>query len=275
MEVKDVLKAVGLPENIENVEGIVKAVGEKYVVRDQAENDSDIRGRIMKHFAVEHDRIFTKEFGIDKADAEGKTTKELIKMGAAKVNERILELEQSAGKGSDEKVKGLTEKLEKTTLQFTQLKEANEKLLSEKAELQTGFESQLKNIKLDTAFDSAFTKITFPEGTHDFTKKGFKDAVRSKFKLDIDDSGSLNVTDKEGKQIMSKAQAGVFLNLEQVLDKELDEAGLKVKNNVGKSQVNFQQQNNSQNNSGQNNPANKTRTINPKAQQFAQENAGQ
>lgn len=274
MEVKEVLKAVGLPENIESVEGIVEAVGKKYVVRELVGDDPDVRGKFMKLFASEHDRVLIKEFGIDKSEAEGKTLKELIRMGATKVNDRVGELEKAAGKGNDEKLTDLQAQLEKASAQLGQYKEANQKLLTEKTELETGFTTKLKDIKLDTAFENTFGKLAFPEGTHDFTKKGFKDAFRSKYKLDLDEKGSLLITDHEGKQILSKTQAGVFLGLDQVLDKEQEEANLKIKNNMSKSQAVFNQQqtfNNNNGNNGNNNATGvKTRTINPRAQQLAE-----
>lgn len=268
LEVKDALKAMGLPENIEDIEGLVSAVGKKFVERDKALEDPDVRTKAYSSFSLEHSKTFLKEFGLDAAEVKDKTLKEIMKLGASKLTEKITELEGRAGQGNDEKVKELNSKMEKLTGQLNQFKTDNEKLINEKVELETNFNTKLKNIRVDDAFDKSFAKLSFVDGVHDYTKKGFSQDFRTKYKIDLDDHGNTVVTDSNGEPIKSKTKTGVYLSLDEVMDAELDAASLKKKNNMQQQRFETQKQPDAVNTRGNNQQPNQ-RAVNPRAQAHA------
>lgn len=267
LEPKEILTALGLPDTIDKVEDLVAASEKRFVVRDKAHEDEAVRNKLYGDISREHEGAFIKAFGIEKGEIEGKKFKEIIGIGAQKMTDKMKALEETAGKGNDEKVKELSGKLEKVTGQLNEYKGNVEKLINEKTELQNSYEGKLKGIKTATIYQAERQKLPFADGLPKAALVGFDAIINSKYKIDVDDKDNPIVTDINGKQIPNPKQTGVYLNLKEVLDMELEEQGLKKKNNLPAGQQSFQHQRTEtvQGNNGNNNRGNQSRSVNPRA----------
>lgn len=246
MELKDALKAIGLPEDLDSVEKIVEAHRTSYILKGEAHEDDAVVAKVSGKIFGELTTVAKREFGLESAEIKDKSIRDIIKLGAEKKNTLITSLEESVGKGSEEVISKLKAESEKFKGEAKQYKGDLEKLVGEKAELETGFNNKLKQFKLDNYFKDVLGKVPFSEGATEVAKIGFNTLFQSKYKLDVADDESVLVLDSKGQKIPNPKQTGTYLGLSEVLELEAKENGLLKQNNVNQKVVvvNHQQQQN-------------------------------
>lgn len=232
LELKTALEAAGLPTEIDSPEALVEAINKKFIVRDEAVKDAELEKKFYGKFANVHESALRKAFDLEETEIVGKPLKDVIKLSAEKVAQKMKEIEEAGGKGNDEKLNKLLEEHNKLKAQITDLSVVNTKLIQEKDQLASEYDGKIKSFKIDSEYKKAKAKLAFADGIPNAAKVGFDTIFNGKYKIDFDEKGATIVTDHEGKPIANPKKTGVYLGLEEVLDQELDAQSLKKKNNL-------------------------------------------
>lgn len=229
MEVQEVLKAVGLPEDIGTIEKIVEKHNSLFLPLADAHTDERVVEKITGKIFGGLTTAAKRQFGLTNEEIKDKKFEDIMAMGTEKLSKKIKDLEST---GSDEKVKNLTSELEKVKGQSQQYQTELEKVVKEKGDLETSFNTKLKEHKISGIVKEAKGKLSFADGVPEVARLGFDSLVASKYKIDLDEKENPIVTDLEGKRIKNPTKSGAFLSIDEVLDQELDGAKLKKKNNL-------------------------------------------
>lgn len=255
LEVKEVLKAFGLPEDIDSVEKAVEKHTAIYVPIDSADSDervvSKVSGRLLGGLTTTTKKIF----GLKSEDIKDKKYEDVLALAAKGLTDQINELKNS---GSDEKLSNMQKELEKVKNLSEQYRTDLEKAVLEKGDLETNFNKKVKSFKIGSKLENVMGKLPFSNGIPEAAKIGFNKIVADAYDFDLDESENVIVMDKKGKRIPNPTKSNTYFSLDEVLDAELDKQGLKKKNNAqGNSPVNFnmntntnQSQNNGNNTNG-------------------------
>lgn len=154
-------------------------------------------------------------------DAKIKDKVKLLASAIVKNKElQIEELTKKAGQGNDEKVKELTEFLEKEKSKRKDIEALLKNVSTELDTTKQTYESKLKSTKLDTLINSARAGIKWIDGVTELQTEGFNSIISKKFKFDLDETGKLQVTDAEGKLIPNTKVTGTFKTADEVLAEE-------------------------------------------------------
>lgn len=266
MEIKELLKALDLPEDIDTPEKAVSAHASKFIPLADAHTDDRVVEKVEGKLWGTVGNAVKREFGLKNEDIKDKKFEDILKFGVDGLKTKITELTNT---GADEKLTKLQTELDKIKIQADQYKTEMEKVVGEKTELETGFNNKLKGFKVASIYKDAKGKLLFADGIPEVSKLGFDTLISSKYEVSLDDKDNVIVLHKDGKRVANPTKSGAFLTLDEILDSELDQAGLKKKNNLkGNQQFQFQNQNN-----GGNNVADTTRKVNPKAVAMAERSA--
>jgi len=238
LEVKDIIESLGIEIDLATakVEDFKKKIDERFITLEDAHTNPDIIKKANGNFGFEVDDTIYKSFkdlGIEKAELKTiPTTKEKIQFIAQKAFDTVKELKEHAGKGNDEKVIKLQKDLEKIQGQAGQYKTELEKTAGELEKTKSEFTSQLKGFKVNSIMKDAKGKLAWSDQVNEITKLGFDVKLSEKYVLDLDENDNPVLMDKKGQKIPHPKKTGTFLTIDEVLDMELDAAGLKKKNNL-------------------------------------------
>lgn len=232
MELKDALKAIGLPEDIDSPEKLVEAHRSSYLLKGEAHEDEAVVAKVSGKIFGELTTVAKREFGLESSEIKDKPLRDIIKLGVEKKNTLIQSLEETASKGSEEVINKLKSDTEKYKGEAKQYKGDLEKLLGEKAELENTFNSKLKQFKVENHYKDVFAKLPLSESATEVAKLGFNTLIQSNYKLDVGDDDSIMVLDSKGQKIPNPKQTGTYLGLAEVLEMEAEKNGLLKKNNL-------------------------------------------
>lgn len=238
LELKDALTCLGIDIDpaTAKVEDFKTAVDAKFITLDEATKNPDIMKKAVGSFGFEVNDALKKEFGLEKSEIKDLPTKEIVQFAAKKLMGKIKELEDSAGKGVDEKVKELTGKIEKLQGVANQYKSDLDKTAGELETEKTNFSTKLKGFKVQNLMKDAKSKLAWSEQATEVSKRGFDAIISDKYVIEVGDDDAVSILDKAGKKIPHPKKTGTYLGIDEVMDMELESAGLKKKNNLDPKQ---------------------------------------
>lgn len=236
IETKELLKALNLPETLADAADVKEFVtkhNESFVPLSEAHTDERVVEKVTGKFYGSLGTEAKRLFDLKNEDIKDKKFEEVLKLGVEKLNGKIKELSLNTG---DEKVAAITKERDTLKAQADQYKSEMEKVLGEKTALETDFNGKIKGFKVASIYKEAKAKLAFSDGIPEVAKLGFDSLISSKYEVSLDDKDNVQILTKEGKKVSNPTKSGTFLSLDEVLDKELDEAGLKKKNNLNGNQ---------------------------------------
>jgi len=89
----------------------------------------------------------------------------------------------------------------------------------------------VKSVKLDYVKEQLWGGASFAPGTDSLKIKGFKADFNERYRIDLDETGSPYISDISGKRIQNPNKHSEFLAPQDVLNIEMEKAGLNIKNN--------------------------------------------
>lgn len=235
MELKELLKALDLPEDTADIKTAVEHHNTKFLARDQAGEDPDVVSQVTGRIYGPLNNLAKKTFGLSNEDIKDKKFEDILKIGVDKFNTEITALK---GQNSDDKVKTVTDELNRTKVLADQYKTDLEKAVQEKTDLETGFDNKIKGFKITEKVKEAKGKLSFAESIPELAKVGFDTQINQKYKFDLDKEDNLIVLTSEGKKVSNPTKTGKYLSIDEVLDMELEAANLKKQNGASKVNVN-------------------------------------
>jgi len=244
MELKEILSYQGIELKDDATIDDYKAAFDGVFVRlDQAAEHPDVKkanvGEATRKYATELKRT-AKEHGIEltKEDTD-LPVDELARLVASKIQESstsiIEELKAKSGKPSEalEKMKSDYEKLESKLKDEARVKgELAEKL----TETEKKFGTFEKNYKLNDSKKTLMSNLKFSDTANDLVKDGFIARMEKDYKIDLDETGSVFITDSEGARISDPSKHGSYLSPEAVYAAKMEE--FKIAKVVDTSKVN-------------------------------------
>lgn len=232
VEAKEVFEYLGIkPEDVKDLDTFKTKFDSEFIKQSMINEDSEPVKKILgKTFGTLENEIKkkAKAFGLEvDFDAEDfKKKKVTDKFGFvlesfdAQKKTIIDELTEKAGKGNDEKVKELEEKLNKTKSKVSEYEGLWKKTGEEfEAYKQTAAEKE-KSVKLDFYKSEALRNVKFKADINEFEKEGYLSKIEKTYKFDLDENGKAIILDKEGKRIPNPKVSSSFMEIADVLQEE-------------------------------------------------------
>jgi|SRR3972149_6117292 len=227
----------GLTKGEKTVDDFKTYLQSTWIHRDMVESDKElidkIYGRRLGAINTELIKNF-KDFGVSKADTEGKKIEDLLKLASSKVNEKIKELNENAGKSDDKKLEDLQTKLNALTEKYQLSENAVLAANQEKEKLSNDFNSKMKEFKLNTVFNNVKSAIKWKDDITEVEKIGFDAMLKNKYRFDVDEKENPIVLDGDGNKVKNQ-KATAFISLQELVEKEATDQKLIKLNNAGAS----------------------------------------
>jgi hypothetical protein len=237
MEVKDLFDYLGV--EAKDLDSFKSAFATKFVTKDEAWQDDEIKSKVTGRVTNEVQRFIKNEFGLTNEEIKGLHYEEVLKLGAEKYKNKINELETKFNLEGDEKVKSLSEELNKYKNSISDYKTQLDTTKKALEETQNEWQGKYKGLQISQVLNEAKSKVA-PRLKSDMTEaeRFYLDhKIKESVKLDFDESGSVVVLDTEGKRISNPNKVGEFMGLEEVIGSIAEKENLIKKNNAGNSNV--------------------------------------
>lgn len=177
------------------------------------------------------------EFGVTLTDEDfkGKKTEEVLQFAASKAAEnykaKITELEaRASGQAGEEVLKQWEQKYTKLEKQLNEERSLKNDVATQFEQFKIGIENEKKSSKISHALENSLKEIKLDPTVNQLTIEGFKGLVKSKYIIDLEDDAPVIKDAKTGEKITSKAKAGTFMSIQDVLLKEATEQNIILKN---------------------------------------------
>lgn len=210
-----------------------KAFDERYITKENAVKDEGIRTHFMGEATSTHAREIlrtAKENDIELTPDEkklpiGDLSRLVLVKKSEKLDSKIKELESGSKKPSEE-LTALKEKYDSLSTRLNEELSAKQEVQSLLEKKENEFVTFQKDFKLDQAKESIFNGITYSDNADDLRKKGFMATIGEKYRFSLAEDESPIITDVEGNRIKDPNKHGSFLAPQDVLNNELEAAGL-------------------------------------------------
>ena len=236
MDVQEILEAVGFAGEAEGLtrEALVSHINSRYVVRDKAFEDKDVRSQAFG-------RVFGEING-KLAPILGKTKSELQELGNEGVFEllgetwqakaqEIEDIKAKAKEGQTKQLTDLTAELEDLKKSYGEMDQARKAAVDAAKKAQEDMQTGIHQYKVDSARGAIVAALPWAESANEYTRKGVLTEFQEQFQLDLDGDTAIIKTAK-GERIPDPKKAGEFLGPKDVLLGIAEKAGA-LKNNSG------------------------------------------
>ncbi len=233
METKDLLEFLDVAKDVKDLDAFKKAFSQKFITKSEAWDDDEIKGKVTGRITGSMTTVAKREFDLSSDEVKDKKWEEVIALGASKLKAKLKELEETAATGNDEKVKTLTEKLDKvqkSANDYKTLLDTTKQTLTEK---ETEFTGKIKGFKVKSVLDKAKEKVSakLKSDMSEAEKFYFDSKINESIVIDFDDKDEVIVLGKDGKRLPSTKTAGAFLNIDEAIESQAALLGLVKKNN--------------------------------------------
>ena len=196
-------------------------LAKKYVSREVAVDDEDIRNRVTGKTLGSLETKFKRSFNLTEDDVKGKKLSDLFEVAQQRMNTQMEELKEQAkntGK-DDEGYKTQLAELKRQKGEYETLAgELTQKLEQKEIESQKAIDNYIINQEVMKIKSS----LSWSDSVNQFAKKGFDLELNERYIFALSD-GKLVVTDKDGSQIKNEKGTG-YLTPEELVRTEADKA---------------------------------------------------
>ena len=223
--------------NLEEVESLDKAKEKFQNSFLPVEQHKSTIGKLTGTIATNVKKAFG-QIGVQLTDEEFKERKveEVIVSASEKakalLDEQKQEWEKRASEnGSEEVIKEWEKKYKTVEKKLTEVEQARLDAINGLEQFKIQVETEKKQGKIESVFNSALGSIKFDPTVNEFTKKGFVATINEKYLIDLEEDGNAVVKDKKtGERIKNTSKAGAFLGVDDVMLEEATKAGIIQKN---------------------------------------------
>ena len=210
----------------EDLDTFKSELAKKYVSREIAADDEDIRNKVTGKTLGTLETKFKRQFGLTEEEVKGKKLSDLFELAEGKQKGLIEDLQAQIKEPGQtpEEIKALRAELEdarKRSKEQEQLaSELNVKLQESEGEFNTRIHKYMAEMELN----KIKTSIQWADSANSYARKGFEIDIAEKFNFALSE-GKLIVTDKEGNQIKNEKGTG-YLSPDELMKTEAEKAGL-------------------------------------------------
>lgn len=223
--------------NLEEVESLDKAKEKFQNSFLPVEQHKSTIGKLTGTIATNVKKAFG-QIGVQLTDEEFKERKieEVIVSASEKAKALLDEQKQewekrASANGSEEVIKEWEKKYKTVEKKLTEVEQARLDAINGLEQFKIQVETEKKQGKIESVFNSALSSIKFDPSVNEFTKKGFVATINEKYLIDLEEDGNAVVKDKKtGERIKNTSKAGAFLGVDDVLLEEATKAGIIQKN---------------------------------------------
>lgn len=237
LELKDIFESLGFnADEIKTKEDFLKATEKTFIRASNLTEDHElIKPIIGKFHGIQESELkkIAKENEIDlNSDdfKEAKRTTDKFNILASKMKGKYsaeLEiLKSNVGKGSDELVKELQNKLEKQSSETRDYKNLLNSTKTEYEQFQEKSKGEMKNVKLNVIKQNELSKIKFKPEMTDIERRGYFSKLNDEYDLDLEEDDTLIIKNKKGERIKSGKTVGSFKSAFEVFEEEAIKASL-------------------------------------------------
>ena len=212
----------------ESLDDFKKNLNSKYFTEDTFFESEAYKKKIgsINGSLLSKTKAISKQFGIElaKDDIGDKKTEEIFELALSKLQEKNnsiqKELEEKAGKNTDENLKALTSKFEKLQSDYSTIENANKNLKQTFEQKEAEYANNIKSEKIN--FRKKDMWGNFKWGTdNEMVKRGFQSVIDEKYDFDLDDNDNLIPLDKKTKaKIPNPKSNTAFLGANEILESE-------------------------------------------------------
>lgn len=196
-------------------------LAKKYVSREVAVDDEDIRNRVTGKTLGSLETKFKRAFNLTEDDVKGKKLSDLFEVAQQRINTQMEDLKEQAkntGK-DDEAYKTQLAELKRQKGEYETLAgELTQKLEQKEVESQKAIDNYIINQEVM----KIKANLAWSDSVNQFAKKGFDLELNERYIFALSD-GKLVVTDKDGNQIKNEKGTG-YLTPEELVRTEADKA---------------------------------------------------
>jgi hypothetical protein len=236
MEAKDLLKAMGI-EEVNTIEDFNEKFNSRFLTRETAILDDEVKSKITGRITGAIGTIIKREFGLEPSEIKDLKWEDALKKGAEKLKQEKAELEELAGKGSDEKLNELQDKIKKYEKSISDYKTNLELTTNLVAQKETEYTQAIKSLKVENIIKDSKSKISskIKSNMTEAEKFYFEHKIKESIDLDFDEKGDIIVLSKNGERMQNPNKIGAFMSVDEAIEKIAGDANILIKNNSGQS----------------------------------------
>lgn len=210
----------------EDLDTFKSELAKKYVSREIAADDEDIRNKVTGKTLGTLETKFKRQFGLTEEEVKGKKLSDLFELAEGKQKSLIEDLQAQIKEPGQtpEEIKALRAELEDARKRSKEQEQLATELNAKLKETEGEFNSRINKYMADMELNKIRTSIPWADSANGYARKGFEIDIAEKFNFALSE-GKLIVTDKEGNQIKNEKGTG-YMSPEELLKSEADKAGL-------------------------------------------------
>jgi hypothetical protein len=208
-------------KDFESLDQFKEELAKKYVAREVAVDDEDIRNKVTGKTLGSLETKFKRSFNLTEEDVKGKKLSDLFEVAQQRIQAQVDELKtqaQNSGK-DDEAYKAQLAELKRQKGEYETLAgELTQKLEQKEVESQKAIENYIVNQEVM----KIKANVPWSDSVNSLAKKGFDIELNEKYIFALSD-GKLTVTDKQGNQIKND-KGTAYLSPEELVRSEAEKA---------------------------------------------------
>jgi len=233
IEVKDLLSRIGFEGDAETPDQVVEFINSKFLPKDKAHEDPDIKRKI-------EGRVFGEAYGelakltdgkFSKSELEKKPFKEAFAEVTGYFKTETEAVKAKAKEGQSKQLTELQQQLEDYQKSIQDYERDKGILASKLQEVEQNANQKVRTYIVGMKRKEIESKLPWKEGMSEIERTGLNAFIESNFKIEADDTGVIVVKDKEGHTIPSKSKAGEVKSLEDIYMEIAEQGNLLKKNN--------------------------------------------
>jgi hypothetical protein len=208
-------------KDFESLDQFKEELAKKYVAREVAVDDEDIRNKVTGKTLGSLETKFKRAFNLTEDDVKGKKLSDLFEVAQQRIQTQVDDLKaqaQNSGK-DDEAYKVQLAELKRQKGEYETLAgELTQKLEQKEVESQKAIDNYIVNQEVM----KIKANVPWSDSVNSLAKKGFDIELNEKYIFALSD-GKLTVTDKQGNQIKND-KGTAYLSPEELVKSEAEKA---------------------------------------------------
>jgi hypothetical protein len=212
-------------QEFESLDEFKDLLSKKYVSREVAADDEDIKNRVTGKTLGALETKFKRSFGLSEDEVKGKKLSELFELAESKNKATIEQLQaQAKSAGSTEELNEIRDQLAEARRRAKEQEELSSSLTKKLEETEQSSSAKFQEYVISMNVEKVKNSIPWSDTANQYARKGFEMDIKEKYIFALSDD-KLIVTDKAGNQIKNDKGTG-YLTAEELYRLEAEKAGL-------------------------------------------------
>jgi len=234
LESKDILEAIGFDGEPADADAIVAHINTRFIARDRVQDDPDIRRSF-------EGRLFGESYGalanasggkLKKSELEKLTYKEALQTFSQTLAAEIESVQTKAKEGKSKRESELEAQLTDFQKSIQDYQRDTQAAKDYAAQIEADSSSKVRGYVVGMRRKEVESKMPWKDGLTEIERTGLETFIASNYQFDADESGGVQVKDKQGHTIPHSKKAGEVKDLEDIYTEVGEKYGLFKKSNA-------------------------------------------